>query len=535
MPRKKNYRAILLPTELTGPVVNGATIDLPRNPRNHRKIDHNQYLGLGFDDWAVQSLVVIKALLKRNNLFVSTLVGYSTNGLRFFMRFLSAGLLNHPPVTPNNLTRKHIESYISWLKLNYPNGSTAKNYYTSLKSLLVAFADYGFIHEDIKDLLPPNAFPNSFQKINGASPLSMGEMQRLVNALKSDLIAIHKGQFTGNGAEAMSVLLLITAARSGINTTPLLEMARDALMPHPFMPNLKLINTIKRRSKGAQIKTIRQSNLVDKYTAIPLDGVAVVNKALEISMPLIALAPEDIASYVWLYRSGQRGGEDKIVTLTPGAVHTSTKKICERHFLKGDDGKRLRVTLSRLRKTMEGRLWMLSGGDILEVSSIMGHSPAVADNHYLKISDDIKAEGARFVDEAFVDKLRAVDITRTPSGGCKDTLRGFKAPKDGLNHCSEFLHCLECASYAIVGELDDLYRLFSYQQFLIAEIYYYPTEEWEVWRNRQRQYIKSIDEFSYSKLDSNVVRQAKVKAEADPHPFWATKIKYLKKKMEGLI
>ncbi|MFO7133564.1 hypothetical protein P3D64_29600, partial [Pseudomonas aeruginosa] len=73
------------------------------------------------------------------------------------------------------------------------------------------------------------------QSTKDADPLTLGEMQRLIGALKSDLIAIHKGTFLGNGAEAMAVLLLITAARSGINTTPLLEMKRDALQPHPFI------------------------------------------------------------------------------------------------------------------------------------------------------------------------------------------------------------------------------------------------------------------------------------------------------------
>lgn len=352
----------------------------------------------------------------------------------------------------------------------------------------------------------------------------MGEMQRLLGALKSDLIAIHKGTFIGNGAEAMSVMLLITAARSGINTTPLLEMTRDALKPHPFVPNLRLINTIKRRGKGAQSKTIRQTNLIDEFSTIPLDGVAVLNKALEISKPLVALASEEIRSHVWLYRSGQRGGENKIVYLKSGALYISTKSICERHALQDDQGDRLHVTLSRLRKIMESRLWKLSGGDILEVSSVMGHSPGVADNHYLKINDEIKVEGATFVGEAFPDKLRGINVTPTPPGGCKDSLYGSRAPKDGVNHCSEFIHCLGCPSYAIVGTVEDLYRLFSYQQFLYAEIEYFLTDEWDEWRKRQLDYIRLINEFTSRKFDVALVNEAKAKAESAPHLFWAKRL-----------
>lgn len=536
MARKKDYKAVLS-SVVKGfdAVEDDIIVHFPRNPRACRRIDHSQYLGLGFDAWAIQSIFVIRTLLQGGNFSVSTLVGYSANGLRLFISFLRSGVLESLPATPNNLTKRHLERFISWLKLKYPNGATAKNHYTSFKSLVVSLADYGFVEGDLKNLLPPNAFPNNSQRTTDTDPLSMGEMQRLMGALKADLVAIHKDQFSGNGAESMSVMLLITAARSGINTTPLLEMARDALMPHPFVPNLRVLNTVKRRGKGAQAKTIRQTNLIDKYSAVPLDGVAVLNKALEISSPLVAFASDEISSYVWLYRSGQRGGENNIVTLTSAAVSVSTKRICERHALKDDEGERLHVSLSRLRKTMESRLWKLSGGDILEVSSVMGHSPAVADNHYLKMNDEIKVEGAKFVGEAFTDKLRGINVTPTPPGGCKDTLFGAKAPKDGVSHCDEFIHCLGCPSYAIVGTLEDLYRLFSYQSFLQVEIDYYLTDEWEEWRKRQRAYIYLVDEFTTRKFDSVLVGQAKAKAQETPHPFWATKIKYLRKKAGGLM
>ena len=536
MAREKNYKAVLQSVTKGFEAVDDNTkIDLPRNPSNYRQLDHSQYLGLGVDAWAIQSIYVIRALLLGGNFSVATLIGYSANGLRFFLKFLSGGPVESPPAAPNGLTKRHLERYISWLKLKYPNGSTAKNYYTSFKSLVIVLADYGFVETDPNDLLPPNPFPNNAQNTKDADPLTMGEMQRLLGALKSDLIAIHKGTFLGNGAEAMAVMLLITAARSGINTTPLLEMTRDALKPHPFVPNLRLITTIKRRGKGAQSKTIRQTNLLDEYSAIPLDGVAVLNKALEISKPLVALASEEIRSYVWLYRSGQRGGENNIVTLTSGALYVSTKNICERHALQDDRGNRLNVTLSRLRKTMESRLWKLSGGDIFEVSSVMGHTPAVADNHYLKINDEIKTEGANFVGEAFPDKLRGASITPTPPGGCKDSLYGVRAPKDGVNHCSEFIHCLGCPSYAIVGTLEDLYRLFSYQQFLYAEVEYFLTDEWEAWRKRQLDYIRLINEFTMQKFDPALVARARAKAEKSPHLFWAKKIEFMTKKRAGSI
>lgn len=536
MARQKNYKADLQSvTKGFEAATDDIRIELPRNPRNQTQIDHSQYLGLGFDAWAIQSLHVIRALLQSGNFSVATLIGYSSNGLRYFINFLSGSFLKSFPATPNSLTKRHLEQYISWLKLKYPNGSTAKNYYSSFKSLVVFLAEYGFIEATPDDILPPNPFPNNAQATKDADPLTLGEMQRLIGALKSDLIAIHKGTFLGGGAEMMAVLLLITAARSGINTTPLLEMKRDALQPHPFIPNLRLITTVKRRGKGAQSKTIRQTNLLDEYNAIPMDGVAVLNKALELSKPLVDIAPKEISSYVWLYRAGQPGRSNDIVTLKSGALYVTAKNICERHKLQDDQGNKLIVSLSRLRKTMETRLWKLSGGDILEVSSVMGHTPRVADNHYLKINDEIKREGATFVGEAFPDKLRGINVTPTPPGGCKDSLYGNRAPKDGVTHCSEFIHCLSCPSYAIVGELEDLYRLFSYQQFLYAEVEYYFTEEWESWRKRQFAYIKLINDFTSQKFNTALVGRARAKAESAPHLFWAKKIEFIKKKRDGTL
>lgn len=113
----------------------------------------------------------------------------------------------------------------------------------------------------------------------------------------------------------------------------------------------------KRRGKGAQSKTIRQTGLHDEYNSIPLDGVAVVNKALSISEPLVGFAPENIKSHVWLYRSGQNGHGHKIVALASSTLFQSTKSICARHSLKDDQGKPLIVNLSRLR-----RLWKVGFG-----------------------------------------------------------------------------------------------------------------------------------------------------------------------------
>lgn len=527
---RKNYKAkSFARTKETEHWAADAKVLLPRNPSTYREIDHSRYLGTGFDAWVFQIAFVLRALLSGGNYSVSTLVNYSAYGFATFYLFLNSGLIKSPPEAPDKLTKRHLERFISWLNLKYPNGASAKNHYTSLKGLITALADYGFIKKNLDSIFPVAPFPNSQKRSRSASTLSFSEMQRLIHALKADLIAIHKNEFSGNSAEAMTVLLLITAARSGLNTTPLLEMKRDAVVAHPFVPNLKIINTVKRRGKGTQLKVFRETNLVDTHSAIPLDGVAVINKALEMSRPLLELASEEIRSYVWLYRSGQPGRQEHIAALANETIYRSAKRICARHSLEDDTGNPLLVSLSRLRKTMESRLWQLSGGDIIEVASVMGHSAAVADNHYLRMTEDLKLQGAKFVGEIFADQLRGIDAVPTPQGKCKDSLYGEWAPKDGVNHCSDFIHCLSCSSYAIAGTVEDLYRLFSYQEFLRVEIEYYLGDEWKAWRDARSRHILFISEFTSKSFPASIVKKAKAKAESVPHAFWAMKIDFLKK------
>lgn len=242
--------------------------------------------------------------------------------------------------------------------------------------MIVGLIDYGYIDNSAEVLLPANPFPMNGATTRGELPLSPTEMQRLATALKSDLVAIHHKRFGGLESEATVVLLLLIGMRSGINATPLLEMRRDCLSPHPFMPNLMLVRTFKRRGKGAQSTTLRQTDIRDQAAPISMDGVAVLRRALDMTQALVAEAPEAIKDRLWLYRSAERGqGNGQTLCLTMGPMATLTRAIVKRHALLADDGKPLRVTLGRLRKTMENRLWKLSNGDLLAVSAVMGHSP----------------------------------------------------------------------------------------------------------------------------------------------------------------
>ena len=504
----------------------GAIVALPPNPRNHNIIDLRPWLGHGFDDWVWAAATVLKARLHSGNYSVASIVSFAANGMKVFLPYLTGNQGGIVPSRPSDMTATDVVRYIAWLRLKYPNGSTAKNYYSAFKSVLVGLMDYGFIDQSHDVLLPANPFPMNGATTRGETPLSQSEMERLAAALKLDLIAIHHGGFSGLDSEALVVLMLIVGMRSGINTTPLLEMKRDCLGPHPFMPNLMLVRTFKRRGKGAQLTSLRQTHIHDLAASIPMDGVAVLKMVLGMTQNLVAEAPDGIKDRVWLYRSSQRGDlKGQTLCLNMGRVHENTKAIVHRHGLFADDGSVLRVTLGRLRKTMENRLWKLSDGDLLAVSAVMGHSPQVADNHYLHLDERTKAEGAKFIGEALPGKLRGHDLVPTPTGSCKDSLQGALAPKDGPTHCAEFTHCLGCPSYAIVGTVKDLHRLFSFQRFLMSEVGYYATDEWSEWRLHHQDLIARIDQIAYDNFIPEMVAQAKALAEKNPHSFWAIRMR----------
>ena len=529
MARTKDYKAKASGIAPHFGIDGGATdawIALPPNPRNHNLIDLRPWLGRGFDDWVWACITVLKARLNSGHYSVATIVSFASTGLKVFLPYLTENRGGSLPLRPADMSPADVSRYIAWLRLKYPNSSTAKNCYSAFKSVVVGLMDFGFIDHEHEMLLPANPFPMNGLVTRGETPMTQAEMQRLATALKLDLIAIHHGRFAGLDSDAVVVLLLLVGMRTGINATPLLEMKRNCLSAHPFMPNLMLIQTNKRRGKGAQSTTLRQTRVHDLETSIPMDGVAVIHKALELTQALAAGASDGLKDRVWLYRSSERGTRNgQTLCLNMGGVSKLTRIAVQRHGLLADNGSPLRVTLGRLRKTMENRLWTLSDGDLLAVSALMGHSPQVADNHYLRLDERTKTEGAKFIGDALPAKLRGQDLVPTPTGSCKDSLQGALAPKDGATHCAEFTHCLGCPSYAIVGAIEDLHRLFSFQCFLMLEMDYYPSGEWQEWQNHHHDLIAKIDQIAFENFFPELVEQAKALARKEPHPFWAIRMR----------
>jgi hypothetical protein len=506
-------------------MVDSVDISLPENPSTHRTLLLSEWLGRGMDKWVWATASQLRALLASEAVTASTVVGYWRGGMRHFFEFIET----HGPHQPDRLKPEHIEHYIDWLAAQGWAYTSQKNTYSSTKSVLLALVSRRVIPASpgLAGLFPANPYPGSNSRTKGATPLSFGERIRLGEALRDDIIAIHRGEFQGAQSQALVVYALAIAIRCGCNPTPLLEAERDCVSDHPFLPTMKTLRLFKRRGNATQIANLRYSREEDDAISIPMDGVAVLTKALALSAPHVARAKPQHRNRLWLYEPERGSNAGEVTVLTGASLALGIQALMDRHKLLGDDGQPLSVTLSRLRKTVEMRLFDLSGGDLIATAALMGHDPKVADTHYLACTQQMR-EDAAFLGEVLPELHRSGQagfipikrLDKTPSGLCKDSLFGDKAPKTGGDdYCGEFLSCFSCRSYAITGHPDDLLRLFQTYNFLGLEV---ENASSDTWRVHYRNTMNLIDRFALDKFGADAVAQAKARAKAQPSKFWSS-------------
>lgn len=511
------------PSEPSADGVNPLIILLPENSSGSRTIDLTPWLNQGIDAWVQACAGQVQAFVQGKSAAVSTVVSYWHNGVRHFFDHLVA---TRGPTAPVLLKPQDIRRYLAWLSEQGWSFSSQKTVYNNTKSVLTAFVRRQVIPKQ-EDLFRANPFPGSNSQSKGQSPLSNTERQPLATALRDDLIAIHKGQFDGTDSHALVVYLLAIALRCGANPTPLLEAARDCLQDHPFMPTMKRLMMFKRRGNATKIVQLRYRKETDDSVSVAMDGVALIQKVLAYSEPLVATAKPEHRNRLWLYRVAKKNRQDsgRVTPMTSRTLEHGTTALIERHDLRGDDGKPLQLNLSRLRKTVEMRLFDLSGGDLIATAALTGHDPKVADTHYLACTQQMR-ENATFVGEVLPDLYRNGDmegkvvpilLDETPAGRCKDPFQGEKAPKDG-SPCDDFFACFACSSYAITGAPDDLHRLFSFYFFLEREMHHAKTQDW---RAEFRHTMMLIDRFTADKFDAKAVTAARERARTAPIGFWA--------------
>lgn len=504
---------------------NPLIILLPENPSTARTLDLSPWIDQGIDAWVYACAGQLRVFVQGKSVTTSSVASYWYQGLRYFFEYLVATKGLSAP-DPGYLQGQDTRRFLGWLSEQGWSYGTQKNRYINTKSVLTALVRRQIIPKQ-DNLFPANPFPGVHSHSKGQTPLSNSERQRLATALRDDLIAIHKRQFDGTDSSALVVYLLSIAIRCGANTVPLLEATRDCLRDHPFMPTMKRLMLFKRRGNAAKIVQLKNSKQTDDTVSVAMDGVALMQKALAYSEPLVKEAKPGYSNRLWLYRVVKRNRQyaGKVSPLTTATLGLGITALIERHDLRGDDGEPLRLNLSRLRKTVELRLFDLSGGDLIATAALMGHDPKTADTHYLACTQQMR-ENATFVGEALPDiyrnggmngKVITILPDKTPAGRCKDPYHGDKAPKDGTA-CDDFFSCFACTSYAITGSPDDLHRLFSFYFFLEREMNHAKTEDW---RTEFRHTMLLIDRFTADKFDVEAVNAARERARTAPIGFWA--------------
>lgn len=592
MPRKKNYEAsedraapaaaTSSPPKSPTPSADDAHIDMQallgadaRFATSTRALDLRNWLNRGIDPWVCAAGFCLKAMLLSGSRTTAS-VRYYYSHLPYLFEYLAGGEQAHAAPrarAPSSLSPLHVQHFIGWLKMRAQadswRPSSTRTAYKAVKAVLVEMFAQGLIPGQPSRFFPRGAVSWRQDGESRQTSLSDAEQEHLAKALKADLVDIHHGRLTLTQGQVQGLRLLLVAHRQGLNPTPLLEMRRDALAPG-FLPGTIRMRTAKRRNmkirespgraaqqrKGTQLSEGQAKEQDEQDLVFDLSEGAVLQQAIASTRDLVQEAPTAFKQRIWLYRSEESRTKGTVTCLNPDTLGGAIRSIVQRHNLLGDDGKLLRVNLSRLRKSRFDRALRAADGDLAITANLMGITPRVAGTNYPSMNDARKAEAAGFMNDDYpalmrlgpaprqAAEIRPIQVhplkatkdgaptampTPTPVSGCQDTLHGEQAPHDGHNHCDRYVMCLFCTSFAVVGTVEGLWRLFSFQAFARDELDYLDEtlgaqrtadETLEDLRDRYRVAIPYIDDFTQRQFAQTKVAKARVKTAAGLHPFW---------------
>jgi len=398
------------------------------------------------------------------------------------------------------------------------------------KSVLLALGQRGLIPIVISGeeaIFPRNPFPNSNRKTKGEAALSKRERKAFIMALQQAIkpIWVENASMT---SELLSYALLVVALHTGRNTTPLLEMSRDCLRPHP-KDNRVFLVLWKRRGYNCSKVALRAMSdaerLLESTPSVRTNVEHLIRRVMALTESLEAEVPNDLKNRVWLYDSTDTNGVGRVKALSTGMLARATGRLVAKYGLSDSDGRPLRVNVSRLRKTFANRIFELTDGDMSTTAAALGSTPQVTDRNYLAPGEDARRNW-QFMGEVLVQELlnRTIGATYkdTPMGRCTDPVNGQYAPKREGATCMNFLNCLRCKHYALTAE--DLYKLFSFYFRVLTERSRMNTRRW----TREYAHIpRLIDHYIVAEglrrgtFKAAAVAAAREHARTLPHPFWS--------------
>ncbi|PCR97389.1 hypothetical protein CP336_06490 [Pseudomonas fluorescens] len=506
-----------------------------RNTTTYRSFDFAPWYGLDIDPitYACQRQIEHFLAIPNSNIEVSTVTRYCTSGLCRFFDFLAlrATALRRE-LTQADIDRELIDSFIGHLAGMRVSAVSQRNYYNSVKPVLLALGQLGVIAlVDTGDTstFPRNPFPNSNRKVKGETPLPKAQRQAFAQALKQAVMPIWCDDVPLT-SKLLTYALFIVALHTGRNTTSLLEMKIDCLRPHP-KDNTAFLTLLKRRGHNTSKVILRSEStnerILEVTPTVKTNVERLIRHVIARTEPLRAEASDDLKAQIWLYQSRERGEKrrGKITALSKNSLLGPIQELVIENNLTDIDGQPLKINISRLRKTFANRIFELLDGDLATTAIALGNTPTVAGRNYLLPNEDSKCNW-RFMGEILVEELLTCTIGstyKTPMGHCSDPVHGQYAPKRDGAKCMNFLHCIRCQHYAVTE--NDLYKLFSFYFRIFEERSRMDKRRWA----REFAHIpRLIDDYIVAEglrrrvFRLTAVEAARERARKNPHPFWST-------------
>ncbi|WP_434949769.1 phage integrase SAM-like domain-containing protein (plasmid) [Shewanella sp. HL-SH4] len=489
---------------------------------NGSNVNFTRFYGKGFDDITSRVYYTAKALLKNTDaLSEETQKTYFTNGFSHFAEYLtlfrySAG----EDLTQDDITPELIEQYLLHLRGCELGYNTQKGYYTHLKSMLIYMRNKGYwsVIGDINlnnDFFPKNPFPNSSKRAKGEKSLTPHEKRQVVVALKQAIKPIYQKTEPLTGYELV-VCLLAVAIQTGINTSPLLDMTTDSLTDHPLKDCRKLLTVFKKRGNATQLHNLRKSQELEVVQGIKLDVAYLIETIIERNSQARKSIDTDLV-FVYEPRVAHIGAESgRASSLAERLLRYNIKKFIKEYDLRDEDGRTMKLNVSRFRKTFINGIYELSGESLLIAAQQAKHSGTGTLDHYLQAPEQSK-RNLGLMGDIRVKELTCAEPS-VPVGHCKDPKNGHRAPKDGT-FCNDFLGCFRCKSFVITG--DDLYKLFSFYWAIIRNRDEFGRKDW---KRHLKNVLRVVDEEvvpEFTKLGQlQRVEAEKERARTNPHPYW---------------
>ncbi|MCY1286662.1 hypothetical protein D9M70_356380 [compost metagenome] len=521
---------VILPEAI--PTTNTA-VEFGRNVSSARRFDFARWYDAGIDPITYACQRQIERFLAGQDgaVVTRTVVSYCLGGLRYFLdccvlRAMAFGR----DLSLADVNRELIDGYLIHIAGLGVATTAQKERYSNTKSVLLALGRRGLIPlvtSGDAATFPTNPFPNSSHKYKGETALTRRERQAFTVALMQAIKPIWADDAHVT-SELLAYALLIVALHTGRNTTPLLEMGRDCLRPHP-KDNTVFLMLWKRRGYSTSKVALRAASdaepLLESTPSVRTNVERLIRRVMALTEPLDADAPEDLKGRVWLHRSRTGRAAGQVTALSGSTLAWATRRLVAEHGLTNSDGEPLRINVSRLRKTFANRIFELTDGDLATTAAALGNTLQVAEQNYLAPGENARRNW-RFMGEILVQELLTLTIGAThkdtPMGHCADQVKGQYAPKREGAICMNFLNCLRCKHYAVTAE--DLYKVFSFYFRVLAERSRMDKRRWA----REYAHIpRLIDHYIVAEglrrgtFKAVAVEAARERARAQPHPFWS--------------